>query len=239
MVEDPNKKDKKPDGKMNKLENLNEWLYSRNASKLLHRKMSHPLSKVSYGVSTAWKKAEEIKKAKKFSVTSAFKIFFLIALLVFIASGSFAVYKFYGGTNTFSPENIDILITGDAFVSSGSDLNINVAVLNRNLAPLESATLSISYQKGETNDLSTSTAPSMDRQKIDLGTVGINETKTNNFKIMLFGKQGSRKIIKTTLEYRAKGSSASFVKEINYDVVLTNSPLVVTIDSAKEINPDD
>ena len=234
LNKDPNNN---PDDKVTKLEDLNQKLYSPSAVKFLQRKIEKPLSKISYDVSTAWNKAEEIYKKKKFSITSIFKVFFFFSLLALLISGSYAVYKLYGGANPFSPENIDILVTGDAFVSSGNILPLSISVLNKNSSSIDFANLTISYQKGEIDEERGTTEDS-DRQKINLGNIMTGETKTSDITITLFGKQGTRKKIKIFLEYRSTGSSVAFVKESEYEVVITNAPLIISVDSSKQVNPN-
>ena len=231
MPEEQNEQDK-----IHKLDDLNRRLYSR-SDKFLGRKKEHPLSKFSYGIQTNWSGStlrERPKVLKKFTTSYIFKGFFIFSLVIFIMSAIFTGLRFYGGSNNFSPENIDILISSNAFINSGDELDLNIYVTNRNQNALEGSSLTVEYQRGETVEEGTETGT--ERTKIDLGKIEPGETKEASAKAVLFGKQGSRKIIKTIFEYRATGSSATFVKEESTEVVITNVPINISVDAPTDIN---
>ncbi len=223
--------EEKPQQPHNRIEKLNRDLYVRNESKL--RKMRPGvLTPESFNANKEWK--EEPKKEKEEDMSkiqpSHFKKFFIGALIFFLIAIGFAVFKFFGGTNTVSSNNIEIAILGNAFTPGGEELTLQVQIKNENPVPIEFANLKVEYARSN-NDF---TAGNIERKTISIGTIGSGKVKDEELKLVLFGEQGSTKTIKSTLEYRVRGSSAIFIKEKEYNVNISSAPLTLTVTGPME-----
>jgi len=209
-------------------------------------KIEHPdsFSRVRKGdTADSWETREQdgsyvMNSANRFFMkTSVFKNFFIFSSVFFILTFGYASYVFFAGGNTVSNDNIDISILGNAFTAGGEELSLIVGITNRNNSPLELVDLVMEYPKG-----SSSSDPSNDsstqRFRLSLGTIPSGSVRNENLKVVLFGEQGSSRPIKISLEYRVEGSNAIFVKEKNYDVSISSTPLSISVDAPNTVSPN-
>jgi len=221
-----------PNENTSRIRDLKRKLYSRNRDVLKGRKRRSTLHPTSYTATQNWK-----TKAPKKSIAqhlnklspkvSFFKKFLIFSIIFFVAALSFAIFVFYGGSNTISTSNVDIAILGSTFAAGGEELNLQVEITNRNNIPLEFSDLLIEYPRGSSDG-------EWERDRKSLGTIRAGGTSSQNFSVILFGKEGSTKEIKITLEYRIKGSNAIFVKEEIYPITVSSSPISLSIDAPLE-----
>jgi len=147
---------------------------------------------------------------------------------------SVRAYLFFGGGNLVSANNIDISVSGPTTTSGGEDISLDVIVKNTNRAELQGVNLTVEYPPGSrvSGDVNTELV----RQVESIGIVPANGETRKTIKSILFGEKESIKQIKMTLEYRIKGSSATFYKDKHYEVAIKSSPVIVTVDYPKEVN---
>ncbi len=144
----------------------------------------------------------------------------------FVLAVTIALYVFFVGINSVSSNNIDIAVSGPTSVVGGQELSLDVIVQNKNSTDLESTVLSIEYPSGTrvAGDISTE----LIHQREVIGVVPARGEARKVMKSVLFGEKETVKTIKITLEYRVKGSSATFSKEKNYDIGISSAPIIVT-----------
>lgn len=211
--------------KKDRIEALNRTLYMRDESKIRKTRTGtiHPQK---FEVADKWTVEDKIPVIDRepHIAPSMFKKFFIASIIFFVLALGFAAYKFFGGSNTVSNNNIEISVLGNAFTPGGEELPLQIAIRNGNTVPIEFADLKIEYAQGDDNDTS-----SINRRTIDIGTIGAGDTHTEDVRLTLFGEQGSTKNIKSTLEYRIRGSNAIFVKEKDYSVSISSAPLSLTV----------
>ena len=218
--------------KLNRLEELKSKLFSKNyQTKIEHRddfSRFHGKEVLDF-----WKikeKTESNTAEKFFMKTSRFKKFFIFSIVFFILTLGYAAYVFFAGGNTVSNDNIDISILGNNFTAGGEELPLIVGITNRNNSPLDLVDLVMEYPKGSGADLSSDT----EHFRESLGTIPAGAVRNENLKVVLFGEQGSTRPIKISIEYRVAGSNAIFVKEKDYEVNITSTPINLSVDAPSD-----
>jgi hypothetical protein len=217
-----------------KIEDINKKLYSPRENAIVPKREG-VLHKVSKNVSETWnsEKAEEIKQnvKKVASNSSFFKKFFIGSSIFFVCAVLFGLYMFFGGGSSVSNDNVSINILGNAFVPGGEELPLTLEIVNKNSVPLELADLVIEYSK---TDEGIGSGTQIERKRQTLGTINAGQVRNEKVNLTLFGKEGSTKEIKFTIEYRVPNSNAIFQKEKLFRVNISSSPLSINI-SAKPV----
>ncbi|MES2088028.1 MAG: hypothetical protein V4467_03490 [Patescibacteria group bacterium] len=165
---------------------------------------------------------------------SFLKRLFVISIIFFVISVGVAVYMVLGGANVVSSNNVDISIVGPVSIPGGEILPLEISVTNQNNADLETADLVIDYPDGTRQPVDVTT--SLKRYREAFGVVPKGKVATKKVSAVLFGEAGDLKVITVSVEYRLKGSNAIFSKKKEYSVSISSSPVIVTVDSVKEIN---
>jgi hypothetical protein len=154
--------------------------------------------------------------------------FFVLAMAV---SSLFLVF----GRNNISAGNINIVATGPFTIGGGEELHLQVGITNSNTVPIESATLIVEYPNGtravgeEAKDLFT--------ERLSLDTVGEGETINVPLRALVFGEENEEKLVKVSVEYRVRGSNATFFKEAEpLRFKISSSPVIVRADTLKKIS---
>jgi hypothetical protein len=154
-------------------------------------------------------------------------VFFVGALLVA------SVLMFWGG-NTISGENISITVSGTEVVGGGDVYEFQVAVANQNNVPIESSTLIVSYPKGTHSATGPDKELTTERHTLD--SVGTGELVNVPLKVRMYGEESEKKEIKVWLEYRVRGSNATFEKYADpLHLTVTTSPVIVTLDAPQSM----
>lgn len=152
--------------------------------------------------------------------------FFVVALGV-------SAYFFIGGANIVSSDNVSIEILGPVTIDAGEPLAMQVTIKNNNNVALEDVDLLVTYPDGtrtanNRNEL-------LKRERAIVGDVPIGGVSRETLNSVLFGQEGESKSISVAIEYRVEGSSATFFKEKTYEPVIGASPLIVHVNTLKEI----
>ncbi|MCU0660221.1 MAG: hypothetical protein MUD00_01230 [Candidatus Pacebacteria bacterium] len=222
---------------IDRIEALNRKLFSKN-EKLVPKKKSGTLHQKVFSASRNWDGIKSripaappmIAKITDSRSSSFFRKLFYYSLGFLALTLAFAFFVFQRGANSVSSDNIDISVLGNTFTAGGEDLQLQLAVTNKNSVALEYGDLIISYPKGA-ND---ATADSdFVRIREPIGTLGGGKTANKNIKVVLYGQEGSKKNITATLEYRIPGSNAIFTKEATYAVTISSAPLALSITAPK------
>jgi len=165
------------------------------------------------------------------------KKLFTFALLFFIATMFVAGLIFFGGTNFISSKNVDIAVLGPTNVSAGQVLELGVTIKNENNSDLELANFSIVYPQGTRNPEDSSETLTFTKE--ELGVIKAGDEVARNVRAVIIGSRGEVKSFKFSVEYKVKGSNATFYKDKVYDVTIGFAPLSLTVESPEVITSGD
>lgn len=220
----------------NRIEEMTKRLYSKDQS-LLRKNRQGILHKIPYDVPDQWHPdpdgSTNTMAEKMLHKSPIFKKFFIFSLIIFLGAMGFAGYKFFVGFNTVSNDNIDLVILGNSFAAGGEDVPLQIQVVNRNNVALELADLMVEYPNGSTGD---ETGDYVRLPAISIGTLAPGKSITENVKVVLFGEQGSSKLVKASLEYRVENSNAIFVKESTFPVAINSAPINLAVEGATDVS---
>ncbi len=154
-------------------------------------------------------------------------IFFVLALLI-------VLYKFIGGGNIVSGDNILVTVKAPVSIAGGETVPIEIEVRNNNSVALSGTDLGINFPSGtvKADDVS---VPLVRNQEF-LGNIPSGQSAKRNFKVILFGSENEKKIIKLNLEYKVAGSNSIFSKTKEFSVLITSSPVSLSVHAPNEVN---
>ncbi len=165
------------------------------------------------------------------------KRFFLFALLFFVATVGVATLVFFGGVNFISSKNVDIEVVGPTTVAVGQMMELGISIKNGNNSDLELANFSIQFPSGSRDPLDSGKALSYSRES--LGLIKAGSESARNVRTVLIGASGETKEFKLSLEYKVKGSNATFYKDKLYQVTMGEAPLSLSIESPSSVTSGD
>lgn len=182
-------------------------------------------------IKTTWEEVGGPAKTRKYLGRSfmtkllvASFIFFLVALVV-------AGFMVWGGGNTISNRNIDLMIKGPATTRAGDETTFQILIGNRNPVQLEEVKLTIEYPADSL--LPNNESKNLRTTEI-IGEIKPGGTINKSATVTLFGRENSERIIKATLEYRQPGSNAFFEKGSQVKVVINSPPLELSVKTLAE-----
>lgn len=225
-----------PESTESSIDRLKRTLYSRNEN-LIPKEKRTPVTPKEYDVPTSWGDKPDYSLPPEAIVkknNSFFNKFLVGSLLFFVVSIGIASFIFFGGVNMISSNNLTVDVVAPTSVSSGEELSIGLSIVNGNRTDLEEATLFITYPEGamtvgeEEKDLG--------HEEINLGTIPRGDSAEHLVRVVLFGEKDSIKTFSFRIEYKVKGSNATFSKEKTYDVIIGSSPLILDVKYPKEVN---
>lgn len=217
--------------KLDHIAELEKRLYARDPEAVPKRTYGilHPLKNK---VDSSWGDIKLPEKERpKITKVSGYKRFFIISFVFFLIALAAALFSIYRGAVTLSSKNVDMIILGNSFVSGGESLPIQIDITNKNSVDLVEAELTLAYPRGSFDG----DESQIERKKASLGTVGSGKTKIQPFDVVLYGEQGSSRILIATLEYKLAGSNSVFVKESNFSVMINSSPIALSVDTPSSI----
>lgn len=216
-----------------KVEKLSDSLYSRTRYKNPLDKRSAVHEVESPAVEEKWQgpSLDEMLSHERTDteITPIMKKIFVFALLFFIAAIGVAGFVFFGGSNFISSSNVDMKVVGPTTISAGEPLDLGVTISNRNNTDLELAAFSVQYPDGS-RDPSDSGKP-LTYTREELNVIKAGGEAVRDLKLTLLGSTGEVKEFKLSLDYKVKGSSATFHKDKVYDVTIGQAPLTLNVDS--------
>jgi hypothetical protein len=228
-----------------RVESLQDTLYSRTRYKdpLGKRSPVRELDPPAGGrvVNENWQSSElsEIltRERKAPEVTPFMKKFFIFALFFFAATVVLAGVIFMGGTNFISSKNVDIAVLGPTTASAGEIIELGVTVENKNNTELETVSFSVQYPQGARD--ATDTGRALTFTKEELGSIRAGDEAVKNISFVLIGSTGEVKEIKFSVEYKIKGSNATFYKDKIYEVTIGNAPMTISVESPSTVTSGD
>lgn len=215
-------------------------MYSRSLSQNLKDRPRRVLRLDTPPVSEQWMETEEgvgqARVAPRTLGTSRFLIRFVFAAAAAFflgAAGFFGYYFFLGeGASAVSPGNIDITVSGPSRVASGTVVDLQVSVVNRNQATLEYADLVLTYPPATRSASDLQSELTTDRKT--LGAIESGGRRQGVMRAAFSGVEGSKGVVKLELEYRLSDSSAIFVASSEYAFTFASSPLSLSVEANGE-----
>lgn len=206
---------------------LQKRLYARDPESLPKRKFGI-LRPLKHNVESMWGETElEHNKPIRRTTVSGYKRFFIFSIIFFLIAFGALAFSVYRGAVTLSSKNVDLVVLGSSFVAGGEELPIQVEIVNKNSTALNNATLTLDYPKGAT-DIAGSDIVHIEK---NLGTVESGKTRSEEFSVILYGEQGTDRLITARLSYTLEGASSTFQKEKTFSVKISSSPLTLTLDA--------
>ncbi|MEO5646639.1 MAG: hypothetical protein ABIO57_00195 [Candidatus Paceibacterota bacterium] len=205
---------------------LEKRLYARDPENVPQRKFGILRPERQNVVSTWGQTALPPEKVVHKSRVTGYRRFFIFSLFFFLIALGTAAYSIYKGSLTLSSKNVAVSILGNTFVAAGDPLPLQVEIANSNSAALLDTKLVLDYQKG-VNDGSGNDMAHIEQA---VGSVEAGQTKSQAFSVVLYGQQGSSQTITATLSYQLKNSTAIFQKQTTFSVLISSSPLALSID---------
>ena len=162
------------------------------------------------------------------------KKFFAFALFFFVATIVVAGVIFLGGSNFISSKNVDISVLGPTTVAAGEILELGVTIKNSNNTDLELANFSVQYPSGSRDPADTGRALTFSKK--DLGVIGAGDEAAENVRMVLIGTTGE---VKFSVEYKVRGSNATFHKDKIYEVTIGSAPVTISIEGPSSVTSGD
>lgn len=219
-----------------RIERLEKELYSRNEVPVVNNPKP-AFGERDLNVPTSWGQPKTfdytIDPMARRQSNSFFNKFFLVSSIVFLGALSIALYIFFGGVNMISSNNLDVSIIAPSSISSGEELVIGLTIINENRADLDGVTLFVDYPEGSQE---IGSEKNLLHDRIDLGSIKRGSSKEYSLRSTVFGEKDELKDYKFKIEYRVKGSNATFSKEKNYTVSIASAPILMNVSYPKEIN---
>ncbi len=192
---------------------------------------------VPHGASVLGEWSHEDKSGSGIQLPSpkkTYKVLFWFALAIFLIAVAVAGYSFFGGSVFISSDNVDMTVTSPATVAGGDPTNFSVSVENKNKTDIEYVDLIAEFPAGTKNPLT----PTVDagREDVTLNTIKAGQVAQGQFQAIFFGAAASTQTIKFTVEYRTADSNAVFYKEKDVTVIISSSPLSVSISGLDSVN---
>jgi hypothetical protein len=224
-----------------RIDEMRRSLYSRNSPDIRTKRRVKPFSpNEPVEIQTDWEHPKEIyeqielNKRYKDSSMSFFTKLFIFSIIIFILALGAGAYLLFNGSNIVSANNIEISLNGPVSVAGGEPISLDIQVTNRNNIKLETVDLSIDFPAGTVDSEDTTKELKNIRELVPDINPGGQGTK--NIKAIVYGEENSKKEIKVTVEYRVKGSSAVFQKQKTFDLLISSSPLNLSVSSFTEVN---
>ncbi len=214
------------------IERVKENLYSRNYKKVDYRRQGITRKKVSEDISRDWKD-EDLSSTKQGRPEGFWiKWFLLLSILFFVVSFIIAAFVFMRGDANISSRNVDVRVLGPVSIAGGDELSFDILIDNKNNTTIEAATVFVTYPEGTRSVENIETELIRDQQ--EYGEILSGGTARKTFSSIFFGEKDSVENIYVTVEYRVKGSSATFKKEKTYEIKISSSPVIMNISYPQE-----
>lgn len=192
-----------------------------------------PLSVREKNVPRGWENAPiPPKKPAGRKLSGAMK--FLIAGAAFFGLAIIAtVILLLAGGRSVSSDRVNIDIEGPSTIAGGDIVPLLITVENRNPVTLESATISVDFPEGAYD--AEQTDQPLTHYTDKLGNLAPGATVSRTVRAVMFGGENRVVTIPVTVEYRAEGSSAVFVKKEDYQFTIGTSPVSVNVTALSEV----
>jgi len=222
-----------------KIEEMNESLYSRNAPDV-HAGHHLRLKPQHFDIQSDWEHpadefGEDVELNAKYKKPgmSFFRKMLIVSFVFFILCISAGAYLVLKGNDIVSADNIALNLAGPVSVEGGVPQAFTIQVQNKNSIALQVVDVTVDFPSG-TADPSDPTQQLKQFQQTlpDIAPGGVGQQAIN---AVFFGETNSQKTINVTVNYRVAGSNATFSKQEAFNILISSSPLAVTVDSFTQI----
>jgi hypothetical protein len=189
-----------------------------------------PLSQPEVTVNNQWKPEPAPippAPAPEKAPLSLFNKIFIVSLIFFVISAAIALIVFYGGFNIVSTDKVDVQFIGPASIAAGDQIDFNIDIKNENTTSLVNVEMHVDFPEG-TKEAQDKTKDLNHVKKV-IGTVGQGSSVRTPMSAVFFGKEQTKRTVSITLHYSLASSNGSYTKEKKYDVVISSSPIAMTI----------
>ena len=227
-----------PESDSNSIEELKKSLYSRSTPDIRTRRRFRAQPEET-DLRKDWERPPENPEEPKLNTEyhdhsmSFFTKILIGAAVFFLVCLGVGAYLFFNGSNLISANNLDVTINGPVSVAGGTPFSFVVAVTNKNNVKLTTVDLEVDFPTGSVDPTNTA-----NEQKIyqvlmdDVNPGGMTERTIN---ADLYGQENSTKEMILKVYYQVPGSNATFEKDKTYDVLISSSPLTLSVSSFNQV----
>lgn len=221
--------------KPNRIEELEKKLYSPNQQ--LTQKDRKPLQQKQYDVAQDWPTQNLDASAKEDFFSNEkkpnwFFRFFILALLFFIGAAGYLGIKWYLNSG-IDASAAEVLINAPLAIGAGEEFDFEVTIQNQNQYVMKYLQLEVQFPDGTRSVADISKEYKNTTENIE--SLAIGDILKRNYGALLFGEENERREITVFLTYQVDGSTQLFKKEKKFDVVLSSTPIRLTVTNVKEI----
>lgn len=144
-----------------------------------------------------------------------------------------AFFLFQG--NVISGENIEIRLDSPIDIVAGDEILLDISVINKNTTAIASADLALTLPKGAYRTAEPSLGSDVHRKV--LGRLASGERVNYPVEAVLFGTDGTDQKIVVAVDYRLEGSNAQFAIEKEFNLIIGDSPISVSVDAPEDYVP--
>ncbi len=214
------------------LEKLRQRLYAPQAPEQFPTPTLTPAPVSVEGPDQGW--VPPVVPVKKKSRISYAALFLGIAALFFVIAVAAASYFLILGGRSVSTDRIVITPDGPTNSGSGDIVTLLISIENNN--PVSALNTSLTVEFPDTARTADNQEQPFTRYEDTVGDIAPGETGTRSVQVALYGSENERITIPIRFEYRVEGSNATYVKESEYDVVITSSPITVRAEAVSEVS---
>jgi hypothetical protein len=221
-----------------KIEDLKKTLYSRESPDVRSKRRLRFAEK-SYDVPSDWEhppeEVEDVRLNNRYvsSSMSFINKLLISSIVFFLVAIGIGAFLLFNGSNSVSANNIDIVIDGPATIGGGDPVSFDIQVENNNNIKLEVVDLSIDFPAGTANPDDPAQEMKTFRELMDDINPGGFSRKT--VRAVIYGEENSKKTLTVNVEYRVAGSNAIFQKQRTYEILISSSPLTLSLSSFDEV----
>jgi hypothetical protein len=211
------------------LEMLNARLY---APQPVHTVTPEALAETGAQATPAWQAPPPpvIKPPRK---KLPFAVWFLIiAVAFFVIAGSAAALLLIFGGRSVSTANVKINVQGPTTIASGDTVPLLISIKNDNPVAMTGATITVKYPDGTRNPDDVTQA--LGQYSDTLGDIAPGTHAERTARAVFFGAENQVITIPVHIEYHTPGSNATSVKDAQYNLTVTTSPVSVNVSSVAE-----
>lgn len=168
------------------------------------------------------------------SKMSGSTVFLIFAAGFFVLAGIVAATVLFLGGRSVSGDRLEITVEGPTTVSGGEEASFFITVRNNNPTVATGAELDVAFPEG-TFSVGNATAP-LQHTTISLGDIDAGATVRETVTATFFGEENQDISIPITVEYRTGNSSAIFVSNKTYNLVISTAPVTLSVTTLSEVS---
>lgn len=163
-------------------------------------------------------------------------LFLGISIAFFVIAAVVTGVMLIMGGRSVSPDNVTISIENEQVaVSSGESSSLYIVVRNENPVPITSAVLRVEFPEG-TGEAEQPGTP-LSYYEEELGELPAGAVLRRTVSASFFGSENQTLRIPISVEYGTGASNATFVSTKEHEVVVSSSPILLLVQTLKEVTP--